>query len=223
MRDDPRVQAATRARIKAIAEDLHYYPNTLARAVFSGHTDTIGVLIPLISNPYWAQVLEGILTEAYRASYHVLVREITFHADDVQLAMASFIEQRVDGVICAPVYYEPAFAGPLLELKCHAIPVVGVDTLPGNPALDRVVTDWQQLAEVAVHYLLKLGHRHAALVGDMPNVPERLTMGYAMMQMLQRRHLSVIHLGKRPSETFDAAFAREALQEALTRRRRRRH
>src|SRR5690606_4869474 len=68
-----RVNEATRMRVMRAVNELAYRPNGIARSLIQGQTATIGVLIPDIANPYYAQIVNGIEREALEAGYAVLL------------------------------------------------------------------------------------------------------------------------------------------------------
>ncbi|MHB9024813.1 MAG: LacI family DNA-binding transcriptional regulator [Armatimonadota bacterium] len=215
LHDDPSISAATRQRIQAIAAELHYYPNRLAHGALLGRSRAIGLLVSEIQRPYNARMLAYILKAAEQANYHVIVREFLYREDLLRLGLAYLIEQRVEGIFCAPVYQEAALLDSLTALRSLGIPVVAVDMVRHPSPIDNIITDQQQAAIVIAEYLMDFGHRHFALVGGMPNVRFQTTMGFAILEALRARHMSVRHLGNRESETFDDEFARAVLTEAL--------
>ncbi|MHB9022787.1 MAG: LacI family DNA-binding transcriptional regulator [Armatimonadota bacterium] len=215
LRDNPRLRPETRARIQEIAAELHYYPNRLAHGALLGRSRAIGLLVPEIQQPYNARMLAYILKEAEQADYHVIVREFLYREDLLRLGLAYLIEQRVEGIICAPVYQEAVLLDSLTALRSLGIPVVAVDMVRYPSPIDNIITDQQQAAIVITEYLMDFGHRHFALVGGMPHVRFQTTIGHAVLEALRARHMSVCHLGDRESETFDAAYARAVLTETL--------
>ncbi|MHB9023186.1 MAG: LacI family DNA-binding transcriptional regulator [Armatimonadota bacterium] len=212
LHDNPCLRPEMRARVKQIAEELGYFPNRLARAVLTKQSSAIGLFLPEIARPYFACTLSGIVEEANKADYHVIVREYRYQADLLKLALTFFIEHRVEGIIGAPAYLSPVLQDSLTLLRGQGIAVVSLDDHPEHAKNDNVVTDQRQLAEMAVEYLVGLGHRHIALVGGMPNVPFHVTLGHAVLEALRRRHLPPLHYGNQPTEAFTDAFTAEMLQ-----------
>ena len=64
---------ATKARVRQLAEELHYQPNQLAAALRRGRSNTLGVLVPHITGHFFPQVVHGIATEAAKLGFNVMI------------------------------------------------------------------------------------------------------------------------------------------------------
>ena len=186
----PGVSAQVRARILALAETHHYHANRLVEGLISGTTRTIGYVSLGLKVAFYARVCEG----AIEAASHDQVHVITFHLQGKGLSelqpllpqlIAQLIEQRVDGIIL----FCGGFTVPrksVLEMWSHDIvPVLICDTLCEKP-LDRIDTDEEKLANLAIDYLVGLGHRRIAYCG----YNGRHTRDWIFYQTFQARGLS---------------------------------
>ena len=101
------VSPATRARVLRAAEELGYVPSSLAKGLWSGSTKTVGVVVTTISNPFYANVVTGIESVLDREAYNIVLN--SSHEDPMRELRADrlLLEQRVDGIILAPVASEP--------------------------------------------------------------------------------------------------------------------
>ncbi|HEX6064302.1 MAG TPA: LacI family DNA-binding transcriptional regulator, partial [Longimicrobiales bacterium] len=73
LNDSGPVKEATRERIRAVAQRLHFAPNTTARSLSTRRTHTIGVLLPDVYGEFFSEVIRGIDQAAQQRGYHVLI------------------------------------------------------------------------------------------------------------------------------------------------------
>lgn len=165
--DHPYVRDAVKAQIQEIAQAYHYHPDRRAAHLLAGKSGTIGCLVPSVDSFFFSAVLKGILSSAYDASYQVLTLQSRHDPLHTQRALHAFVEQRVEGLIIATGHEAPIPTHAFLELWSHGIVPVAVDFSPVSQPIDRVVTDEERLADMAVNYLWELGHRHIAYIGPL--------------------------------------------------------
>ena len=155
-----RVSAVTRQRVEAAAAELAYAPSAVARALKNSRTRMVGVLVPNITNPFFAELTRGIEDCCQRADYGVFL----CNSDDAPERQARYlqtlVERRVDGLLLAAPAGEPEAL--VQRLAAAHAPIVVIDReLPGLAArLVRV--DHRGGARLAVEHLLSLGHRRIA-------------------------------------------------------------
>ena len=98
------ISEETHKRVLAAIDELGYVPDTRAKALRSGDTNTIGLVIPDIHNPYFWEIADGVDQEAYAAGYHILLSNIppeSTQADDIFKDLA---QRRLDGLIMVPSF-----------------------------------------------------------------------------------------------------------------------
>ena len=149
------VRDDTLQRVLDAARDLGYHPNRAARALITGKTGNIGVVVPDISNPFFAAMLKGSSARA-RESGHVLFLADTEEDTALEESLVTAIAKQVDGlVLCSP-----RLPGPRLLDLLGQVPAVLVNRTSGDtPA---VVMDSADGARQAVEHLAALGHRRIA-------------------------------------------------------------
>ena len=153
------VSADVRERLVAAAEQLGYVANASARTLKQQRSRTVGVVYPLVENPFYATLAAGI-EQTLRAADHQMVL-ISDNGDSLQeLAGArTFLAMRAAGVIVTAVSSEAAEL-----LVSNGIPVVEVDRRLAHVPCDAVVIDNEQGARAATEHLLALGHRRIGLL-----------------------------------------------------------
>ena len=157
LQNSPRVREATRERIQALAREMGYVPNMAARTLVTKRSGIIGLVIPDMTNPFFAELARGIETEAQKHSLRVLTRNTEGLEAAERDAIGFFTELKVEGLVvamarCPREYYED-LASP--------VPLVHVnrDDLPHHVSCDR----YSGSREIMEH-LIDSGHRHIALV-----------------------------------------------------------
>jgi LacI family transcriptional regulator len=159
--NEGQVSAPTRTKVLAAMSDLAYQPDARARALASGSTGTLGMVIPFFTQPSAVERLRGVL-DAMRTTHHELV--LCNVADPAQrdeyLGRRAPLD-RVDGLLIVSLSPRD---DEVQALTRAGVPVVLVDA--HHPRLPRVVTDDVHGGMIATRHLLELGHERIAFVGD---------------------------------------------------------
>src|SRR3954452_16759059 len=151
------VNPETRSRVLAAADAMGYRPNRAARALITGRTGNIGLIVADIANPYFPPLIKAAESQARQRDYPVFVadsNEDPLAEEELVQAMA----KQVDGIVLC----SPRMANTSIEQLAHEVPLVVVNRLvAGLPA---VVMDVAQGARSAIEHLAGLGHRNVALL-----------------------------------------------------------
>jgi LacI family transcriptional regulator len=164
------VSDAARDAVLAAAEELGYQRNELARAMITGRTNTIGLVIADIENPFFAGAARGVSDAARAAGYEVILtntdEDPAVERSNVQLLLA----KRVDGVLIAPTSPDGTHLATAAQGGC---PVVLFDRRVEDLTLDTVLVDNVAAARDVVERLLAAGHRRIAMVTGGSSPDER--------------------------------------------------
>ncbi len=153
-----KVDEQTRRRIMAAADELGYRPNLAARALNTGRTQCLGVILPDLENPFFAGVLKGIEAAGDALGYQTLVAD-SGEKPDVERRAAAILAPQVDGLLlCSPRLEDDE-----LERINQQCPVVLVNRTVG--ALSYVSFDGRAGMREAVRHLAALGHRRIGYAG----------------------------------------------------------
>ena len=147
-------------RVQKAVEALDYHPDSLARSLRVRRTKTIGVVMPQIASPFYAEVLRGVETEAKQKDYSILICDSTADAALEQRLVSSLVARRVDGILLASA--DPQFS--LHQLLRHRMPVVFFDRLPASCRGPAIMVNNVEGSFEATRYLINLGHRRIAIV-----------------------------------------------------------
>jgi DNA-binding LacI/PurR family transcriptional regulator len=175
----PRVGAATRERVLAAISELGYQVNLAARHLRAGRTGVVGLAVPELERPYFAQ-LAGRLADRFEAHGLRIVMERTGASREGELDAVAFSRLRMyDGLILSVVDIDPA---ELTQLRTDApVVMIGERALPSR--FDHVMMDNVGGARQATAHLLATGARRVAMLGGNPdgtaNMPALRAEGYA--------------------------------------------
>ncbi|MDE3066361.1 MAG: LacI family DNA-binding transcriptional regulator [Verrucomicrobiota bacterium] len=172
LRDEPDVSAATKARLKALARQMGYVPDTTAQCLRTRKTKLFGLVIPTSTNPVFARIVFAIEERAHELGYDLLLAHTHNMPQREEHCVRRLLSRRVDGLFLSPVYRFETEARIYQELLARRTPVV----LLGPPApfcKSFVAVEIEEaLASRAVtQHLLKLGHRRIAYLTGPPAAP----------------------------------------------------
>lgn len=162
-----RISAHTRTRVLAIAQELGYVPNALARQLRRGHSriPTLGLLVNDIANPFYGLIVRAAEQAALQQQYHVAVSDTQWDPRREVAAIQGMIEARVDGVLaCFSERTEESRA--LLER--FSIPYLAVDTCPTSFPGAYVINDMAAAGRIATEHLLAAGYRTPVFLSAEP-------------------------------------------------------
>ncbi len=148
---------STRAHILKIAAELEYRPNQLAKAMKTGRTGAIGLVVPDLTNPFFPNLAQTVIQTARRSGVSVFIANTEGSADQERKSVSLLVERGIDGLIWFPIV-DTDTVGPLLR----GTPVVVLDrNLSGY---DLIQADYGRGGELAAAHLIALGHRHIGVV-----------------------------------------------------------
>jgi DNA-binding LacI/PurR family transcriptional regulator len=154
---DPRLAQ----RVWKAIDSLGYSPNTQARALVSGRSRLLGLIISEITNPFFPELIQGFEEVAVENGYEILISSTNYDPQRMELCIQRMLERKVDGVAVMTFGIE----GPLLDrLAQRAIPLVFVDVAPKGPLFSTIEVDYYHGIREAVQHLAVLGHRRIGFI-----------------------------------------------------------
>lgn len=154
-----RVSTETKERIFRTAEELNYVPNQIARSLATSETKTVGVIIPDITNPFFAEIAKGIGDALNQTGYTMFLSN-SYNDSSQELAqIRKFQQHSVDGLIISSAnsaQYDLTFERKL------STPLVILDRRISNFKRPRIEVDDFLGGYMATEYFLKCGHRRIA-------------------------------------------------------------
>src|SRR3974390_325062 len=104
LRDEPDVSAATKTRIKLLAQQMGYLPDSTAQGLRNRTTKLFGLIIPSLANPIFARIILAVQERAYELGYDVLLAYTLNIPEREEACIRRFLSRRVDGLLISPVY-----------------------------------------------------------------------------------------------------------------------
>ncbi len=172
LRDEPDVSASTKARIKAMAQQTGYVPDSSAQGLRTKTTKLFGLVIPATLNPVYARMVFAIEERAYELGYDVLLAQTLNKPEREDVCLRRLLSRRVDGLFITPVYRFEAEARIYQEIATRKTPTV----LLGPPApfcknfLSVEVEETAASFSLTQH-LIGLGHKKIAYFTGPPSAP----------------------------------------------------
>ncbi len=212
MNGNPTVDPTLAERVRAVAVELGYTANPLARSLVLGRTQTVAVVVPDLGNPTFQTILRGVSAAAAAEGFHVLVADSAEQVAD-EPAIATATRRRTDGVIlCAPRMPDEELAALLPSLA----PVVVVNRPPQEGA-PTVAADYEAGMRQLVEHLVGLGHRRIAYlagrVGSASGAARRRALDAAAQG---RQELEVVDIAAGVDVDSGAAAIDEVLASRAT-------
>ncbi|KAB8130499.1 LacI family transcriptional regulator [Gracilibacillus oryzae] len=163
-----KIKETTRKKVEQAIKDLSYVPNSAARSLISNQTKTLGLLLPDISNPFFAKLARGAEDKALELGYRVLLCNTDEDAAKEMNYIDMVLSARVDGVLIAPTCDQSLEQ--IDRLSDHGIPVVLIDrTIEGFQG-DYVLGDSYEGSRKLMEHLISLGHHNIAFINGPSNV-----------------------------------------------------
>lgn len=157
-----RVAPATMARVQRAIAELGYRPDSIARALKSNRSHTLGMIVTAANNPFFAEIIRGVEDRCFANGYSLVLCN-TDDADAKQLTyLQTLRDKRVDGLIVMTAHSGSDF---LAALARQPLPTVLMDADPSGAHDIAVVNDDSRLgARLAIEHLLSRGLRDIALL-----------------------------------------------------------
>lgn len=164
-----KVHPGTRDRVKEAVDTLGYQPSRVARRLRleDGKASLIGLVIPDIQNPFFADVARGVEDVAQNNEYALILSNSDEDPDKQKLAVDTLKTEDVDGVIVPPISMDDPNVKRLLDSD---IAVVCVDRRMEDVRVDTILSDNRKGAYEAVSHLFELGHRRIGFIGGIPQI-----------------------------------------------------
>jgi DNA-binding LacI/PurR family transcriptional regulator len=169
----PRISEATRDRVLAVADELGFRPNAIARSLSTQQTNTIGIVIPHVfegffHDSFFPQIMRGMLEASYQNGFRLIVGGSEGYQDEFEQIKQITGSSQADGIVVMSSRVDVDTVGCLQEMN---MPFVLIGHPPSKEYQDISWVDANNhlATKQAVDYLISLGHRKIAYVGGDPD------------------------------------------------------
>lgn len=176
----PHIRPETRERVEAAIAQLNYQPNRAARSLRSGRTDMIGLIVPDLRNPYFAELADDVMRAARERGFSVLIEQFDLDRESELAALRDAHLRGLDGILHSVLTLEPGDAALLERVP---VPLVLLGERIFDSSRDHVTMRNTEGAQAATAHLLDLGRRRILALGSHPSEemgsPSLRLRGYA--------------------------------------------
>jgi LacI family transcriptional regulator len=157
----PGVSINLRNKIKKVAKNKGYIKNLSAQILKNKKSNTIGVIVFDIKNPFYLNFLNGIESVLFHRNYKIILGNINEDVTREKVYLNWFVEHNVDGILTSPTVFDNDKTNLSLYRDIYklGLPIVFYDRIFENePQYDYVVVDNKDAIITVIHYLKELGH-----------------------------------------------------------------
>ena len=167
LHNHPNIGIRTKNRVQELAKELNYIPNQNAIFFQKGKTNTLGIILPELTETFFSKAISGIEDAAHSEDYNVLLGQSHDSEEKEKQLVETFLRQRVDGLLISvgkdTVNYD--------HLSNSTSPIVFFDRIPKMKDIHSVTCNITNSTTQLISFLVGKGHRIIGLI----NGPEKLT------------------------------------------------
>lgn len=162
----PSVNPKMAKRVWDAIQDLGYFPNTQARALGSGRSGILGLVVSDITNPFFPELIQGFEDVAVKAGYEILVSSTNYDPARMEMCIRRMLERQAEGVAVMTFGIDQPSIDQLVQRN---VPLVFVDLGPDRPGISVLRIDYHRGIRQGVQHLAALGHRDIAFISGPPD------------------------------------------------------
>ena len=214
IRNHPDISKQTKARVQQRIRELHYQPNWAARSLATGRSFSIGVVVPDLVHPFFAEVVKGISGEVRAKGYSVMIAS---SEEDLQMERQQvefFLGRQVDALILASVQPTPEI---VQLIESRGVPFSLIDRRLENANCNFVGVDDERIGYIATEHLIEVGCRRIAHIRG-PEISTGIGRVRGYMQALEEHQHKVraeYIVSRDSSDTRADASGYEAMKRLL--------
>lgn len=188
--NSPGVREETRERVMQVIKEMNYSPNAMAAALTNKKTYTLGLLVPDIANPFFAELARGVEDRANYYGYNVFICNTDNKPHKEKDYMRLLIRKRTEGIIFAAA--ETGHSS-IAQLARKGFPVVLLARELEGVDLDTVLVNNVEAGHMATKHLIELGHRQIAIVTESLNIKSSQDRYHGYLKALSEEGIMAVN------------------------------
>ncbi len=188
-----RISPDTIEKVLKDAREHNYSPSLIAQSLRTNRTNTIGILLPSLSNPYFAEMASVIISEVHRRNYTGIIIDTMEDEKKFNDSASILLSRRVDGIIAVPCGTDDSL---IESINRNYLPIVLIDRYYDNSKLSFVTTNNHKGGLMATRHLIDMGHKRIACIqGTISSNPSKERVrGYreAMIEEGFEEHIRIV-------------------------------
>ena len=174
LNESTHVTEGLRTKVFAAMQELRYQPNELARSLREQRSHQIGIIVPYLYDPFFANCADAVSQIAKRHSYSIVLATSNEDPQAEFEEASRMLRRNVEGLIVIPAYFESA-PSLLLSRDFDRMPIVSLDRPiegsasgaagSGARTCDSLLVDNEGGARMGIEHLLRIGHKRIAYLG----------------------------------------------------------
>jgi len=182
----PTVDPLLAARVWSAVAELNYFPNTQARALVSGKSKLLGLIVSEITNPFFPELIQEFERFAVERGYEILIASTSHDISKMEMCSRRMLERKVDGVAIMTFGIQDSLFDRFLAEK---IPVVFMDVAYSHPHSSVLSVDYRAGILEGVRHLSGLGHQSIGFISGPLRLRSATTRKEAFLDSLSSNGL----------------------------------
>ena len=163
-------------------EELNYFPNTQARALVSGKSKLLGLIVSEITNPFFPELIQEFEQVAVARGYEILIGSTNYEKKTMEQCARRMLERKVDGVAVMTFGVDEMIFDRFIA---DNIPIVFIDAAPSRPLSNALAVDYRTGIAEGVQHLAVLGHRKIGFISGPLKLRSSQARKLAFLECLQ--------------------------------------
>jgi LacI family transcriptional regulator len=181
------VKSATARKVWRIVAELNYVPNSHARALVSGRSRLLGLIVSDITNPFFSELIRSFESHAAQQQYDLLITSTDYETSRMTATLRRMLERKVDGVA---VMTSEMDLGLIRELSKRGVPIVFMDVGQMGPRMSHVSIDYGNGIHQAVDHVVGLGHTRVGFISGPLALASARARRQAFIDRIRGHHLT---------------------------------
>jgi len=182
----PTVHPLLAARVWSAVAELNYFPNTQARALVSGKSRLLGLIVSEITNPFFPELIQEFERFAVERGYEILIASTSHDVRKMEMCSRRMLERKVDGVAIMTFGIQDLL---LDRFAAERIPVVLMDVASTHPRTSVLSVDYRAGILEGVAHLTALGHREIGFISGPLRLRSATTRKQEFLESLREHGL----------------------------------